>query len=211
MKIKKLLITFTIIISLFIAVSPTITTFASEIDSKTETTNQETQKQFSTEQLEKELSSYIYVDENGHINFSGTLPITFRDKYSLDVFQERFDSLNAQVDNGEVRINDDLSVTNLGFTILASSGHTTKNYWWGTRHTFTKKSSYINYIYELNNATLVVAAGALLPGLGVPMGLSAVYIGKVANDLQYFLDSKGFKNGILLDYNITLFYSIYHR
>ena len=112
-------------------------------------------------------------------------------------FQNHRHMLNQKVDNGQIKINDDLSITDLSIQLFASYGKWTYH-WWGYDRKFTKSQANA-YIDEIEYVILGMGAGAVVtaPSLVIAgaFALSAGWYGLFAKRIK--ANNKG-KNGVLV-------------
>ncbi|TWT05572.1 hypothetical protein FQV26_14180 [Planococcus sp. CPCC 101016] len=141
--------------------------------------NEKAQKDFSDI---KKVEKYISVDANGHIVLDPKHSKNFHKKYDLDALEAHFELLNEKVDNGTIKINNDLSIEDLSITLFASYNKWTYH-WWGYDRNFTNSQA-IRYVNDLNTVATggAIAAGAasLFPIIGAGVAMTAGYYGLMA-------------------------------
>lgn len=125
----------------------------------------------------KKIEKYVFVNEDGHIALNNKQSKSFHKKYNLDALETHFDELNKQVDDGTIRINEDLSIDDLSFNALVSY-HKWDSYWWGKERNFTNSQA-IRYTHEIDTVvaagTIATASTATIPILGASIGATTGY------------------------------------
>jgi hypothetical protein len=92
--------------------------------------------------------------------------------------QAHFDNLNNEVNLGNIKINDDLSISDLRFSVYAVYGSWTYH-WWGYDRKFTNSQA-ISYANSLNSLAAGIgmtgaAASAFMPIVGAGIVVSGGY------------------------------------
>lgn len=123
------------------------------------------------------IKAVVKVNENGHIYLENVSPEMYQ-KYNLQFLEKHFDSLNQNGDNGQIIINEDLSITDISIKERAVYGEWTEH-WWGKDIKFGKINAE-QYAADANKAGIILAGGAALtaPFLGVVsggIGLTSAY------------------------------------
>ncbi|MFX3618167.1 MAG: hypothetical protein ACE3JK_11630 [Sporolactobacillus sp.] len=135
---------------------------------------------------------------------------------AIKIAQDAINKANLNVISNESVINpitkeyniisaNNKNVNSLAVTVLAKSrpAHEVRNYWWGARHIFRTQGAVDDYVYQLNEGTVVAGLIALVPGGGVIGVLTGAKLQVVSLDLQQY-KSKHKKNKIYMDVNLTL-------
>lgn len=104
-----------------------------------------------------ELQKSVKINENGHI-YLENVPSDQYKNYGLQYLEEHFNLLNEKVDNGQIIINQDLSITDLTVKARAVYGEWT-NHWWGYDRKFGKIAAE-KYATECNKLATKLAMGA---------------------------------------------------
>ncbi|WP_397536958.1 hypothetical protein [Rummeliibacillus pycnus] len=142
----------------------------------------------------EQIQKYITVDSNGHVGFKFVPPGQYK-KYHLSELQTHFDMLNQKVDNGQIKINEDLTIDKIGPQLRATYGEWTYHVW-GYDRKFTKKQA-AAYKDQIDYTVIGMGAGAVVtaPSLVIAGGfaLSAGWYQLLAKRIE--ANNKG-KNGI---------------
>ncbi|WP_214700783.1 MULTISPECIES: hypothetical protein [unclassified Exiguobacterium] len=143
------------------------------------------------------VKKHVFVDSNGHIGFKN-VPTQFYENYELAKLQKHFDELNSQVDAQQIVINEDLSISEIGFQTLAVYGKWT-NHWWGYDRKFTKKQA-VAYKDQIDTAVIGLGAGAVVTSpwlvVGGGFALTAGWYTLLGKRIE--VNNRG-KNGILVE------------
>ncbi|MGE6718776.1 hypothetical protein ACQKGD_15550 [Peribacillus frigoritolerans] len=158
-----------------------------------------------------EVAPYVHKDDQGFLYVDSNIPRDIYIKNKVKVLEKSFKDINKQVANGQVVVNDDLSITKKsGFTTFASKGYTSETFWWGQRAKYTNSQTK-STVKQLENAGqdigFLAAALVWLPAIGGITGISAAYCGKLAKSMK----SKNNGNGVILDMTWALVYSVKSR
>ncbi|AOH53367.1 hypothetical protein ABE28_003305 [Peribacillus muralis] len=163
-----------------------------------------------TTTLISEIESYIHKDAQGFLYVDSDIPIDLYNEYKVDLLEEYFEEINEQVANGQVEVNDDLSIIDKSFTTFASKGYTSKKFWWGERATYTNAQTK-KTVGQLEDAGIDIAfigaAYLLLPPIAGGVGLTSAYCGKLAKSMK----SKNKGKGVIVDMTWALAYKVKSR
>lgn len=125
----------------------------------------------------KKVEKYVSVGANGHIILDPKHSKNFHKKYNLDQLEDHFALLNEKVDNGTIKINEDLSIEDLSISVFASYNKWTYH-WWGYDRNFTNSQA-LRYVNELNTVaaggTIAAGAASIMPILGAGIAMTAGY------------------------------------
>lgn len=132
-----------------------------------------------------ELQKSVKINENGHIHLEN-VPSDQYQKYGLQYLEEHFNLLNEKVDNGQIIINQDLSITDLTVKARAVYGEWT-NHWWGYDRKFGKIAAE-KYATECNKLATKLAMGAAVSApvwwVSAGIALSSGYYYLLATDVN---------------------------
>lgn len=148
----------------------------------------------STAQDEQEVmintvEKYVNLNPDGTIELSEEIPKELVEKYDINSLKERFESLNQQVKDGRIVINEDLSISekNLIQARAAAKYEKTKRYWWGDKNWYTNAQTKA-HIKDLNSA--VIAAGGVATAMGTLGFVPGAFTGAVAGTYWGLLASR---------------------
>lgn len=157
-----------------------------------------------------EVGPYVHKDEQGFLYIDKNIPEDVYIENNVQELEEKFAEINAQVENGQVTVNDDLSITSNMMTTFASKGYTSKTFWWGERATYTNAQTK-SAVKSINSAAVNIGFGGamafFLPLASVPAGVTAAYLYKVGNSMTNA--NKG--RGVILDMTWALVYKTKSR
>lgn len=174
------------------------TKYSSSIQSTQETPSPKVKENEKRESKQIEtVKKHVFVNSNGHIGFKN-VPKKLYENYELAELQKHFDLLNGQVDAQQIVINEDLSITEIGFQTLAVYGKWT-NHWWGYDRKFTKNQA-VTYKDQIDMAVIGLSAGAVVSApwlvIGGGLALSASWYTLLGKRIE--VNNRG-KNGILVE------------
>ncbi|MHA2896459.1 hypothetical protein [Bacillus cereus] len=121
------------------------------------------------------IQKYLYLNPDGTIAINKRIPSDIAEKYKINKLKERFLDVNKRVNNGEIIINSDLSITDKKtFNILAKSSQVERHeeYWWGHKNWYNNRQTK-EAIDALNTAAASAGIAAGLSSLGFPPGAFA--------------------------------------
>lgn len=111
----------------------------------------------------KEVEPYVKVTEKGTLTLEN-VPKKFYNKYKLEKLEEHFDSLNESILNGDLTVNEDLSIQDNSISTYAVYGKWTYH-WWGYDRLMS--NSYANW-YANEYIPTVAAGGTIITGATAP-------------------------------------------
>lgn len=129
---------------------------------------------------------YVEVTNDGKIELQN-VPTSVYEEYQLDQLQEHFNRLNAEVDAGNIRINNDLSIATIGISPRTVHG-TWTYHWWGYDQYFDNQRAQrfsANCYSVAAGATLVTGIGAWFPPVSFVGVAQAAYWTLVGSRVDY--------------------------
>ncbi len=119
---------------------------------------------------------YVEVTNDGKIELQN-VPTSVYEEYQLDQLQEHFNRLNAEVDAGNIRINNDLSIATIGISPRTVHG-TWTYHWWGYDQYFDNQRA-IKFANEVaavaGGAGIATGIGLWFPPIGAIFGVTSGY------------------------------------
>nr|WP_295973692.1 hypothetical protein [uncultured Bacillus sp.] len=77
-----------------------------------------------------EVAPYVHKDDKGFLYVDSNIPRDVYIKNQVDVLEASFEKINKQVADGQVVINDDLSITSTSsISTLSTKGYTSEKFW----------------------------------------------------------------------------------
>ncbi|KAA0562287.1 hypothetical protein F0342_17890 [Bacillus sp. CH30_1T] len=163
-----------------------------------------------------EVAPYVHKNDQGFLYVDSSIPQDVYIKNELAVLEKSFEEINRQVKNGQVVVNEDLSITNLSvtnkykFMAAARKGYTSKTYWWGVRATYTDSQAK-KAIKQLEDASDTEQDYATilfwLPPVAGIAGITGVYCKKLGKAMKSHNKGKG----VILDMTWALTYKVKSR
>ena len=161
-----------------------------------------------------EVAPYVYKNDQGLLSVDNNIPRYLYIENDVEALEKRFETINAQVANGEVTINDDLSITSNMMTTRASKGYTSETFWWGEKATYTNAQTK-TAVQQTNSAaidTALIGAGTLfIPVFGSAfapiVGLTSAYLFNLAD----YMSTANKGKGIILNMTWAFIYSTESR
>lgn len=137
---------------------------------------------------------HVSVNESGHAVLDSEYSKQFYELYDLDLLELHLDSLNEKVDAGIIKINKDLSITDLSVTTYASYSKWTYHVW-GYDRNFNNKQAIV-YANDLNGIASGLTMGGsalanLMPIVGAGVLVSAGYYGLLSSRVTANNKGKG--------------------
>lgn len=173
----------------------------------------------SVSEFEKEknaIEKYLVINEDGTIALSNDIPSSYTEKYHLDDLKSHLAKLNKKVKSNDIAISRDFKIKNVNSSSIKTAGSNyTEEYWWGASQGYTYSSAK-TAITSLKKAAAVSAGLVTLGGytgsLFVIIGgsLTGVYCAGLADDMND-VNSYNDKDGIVLDVNWSMEYSVYSQ
>lgn len=157
-----------------------------------------------------EVAPYVHKNDQGFLYVDSNMPEYIYIKNQVDLLEKSFEEINKQVANGQVVVNDDLSITNKSMITPFATKPKSETFWWGVRTTYTNSQTN-SAVKELTTAGVNNALGGAalfwLPTIGGIVTLSGAYCLKLADSMSSHNKGKG----VILDMTWVLAWSCESR
>ena len=175
--------------------------------------------QLNVDDMIREVEEYVQLNSDGTISLSSETPEYLREKYNLDALEIYFSELNEQVREGQISVNEDLSI-NQDIKMARSNVDFVDSYWWGKAFIYSYKNAIREISLFRSSAGYVGAGSAAVGGvIGGPVGaligglggiVGGAYLNGIANSME---TSNNLSNGrgVELHINRAGVYSTYSR
>lgn len=155
------------------------------------------------------IKQYVFVDSLGHIQLDNNVPVSTYEQYNLSALEAHFSNLNKKVDNNEITIKEDLTISSI--SMQSNSGVNHVQTWVGSSSYYTNEAT-----EEAANAfeaiaytgTIIGGAASLFPGINIIVsgisGIAGGYFGLLGSRMR--ANNNG--NGVAVHMTYALIYNV---